>query len=172
MSLSVTQPSPYPAPRSDPYPAPPVPSWAPLRHVRPVAPQLLPALGQRVGDTERSLVCEQLSLHYSEGRLDPEELEERLSAAMSARTRADLLVLTRDLPATPAAGTAGSASPAPPSAARMAAVLVLLATSGICLLMILLSLVVSPGWAVGAVFGGSLAVVGGIAIGYLWNTRR
>ncbi len=52
----------------------------------------------RVSDAERSQVAEALARHYSDGRLDHDELEERLQAAMAAKTRGDLEPLLADLP--------------------------------------------------------------------------
>jgi Flp pilus assembly protein TadB len=53
---------------------------------------------QRVSDAERSDVAERLSKHYSDGRLDQAEFNERLDKAMKAKTRADLSGLLDDLP--------------------------------------------------------------------------
>ena len=44
----------------------------------------------RIGDAERNEVSELLSKHYSDGRLDAAEFQERLDKAMSAKTRSDL----------------------------------------------------------------------------------
>lgn len=52
----------------------------------------------RIGDAERTAVTEALQRHYSEGRLDGEELEERLDRALAARTEGDLAEIVRDLP--------------------------------------------------------------------------
>jgi hypothetical protein len=52
----------------------------------------------RVSDAERRAVAEALSAHYAEGRLDENELNERLDAAMGAKTRDDLAPLLTDLP--------------------------------------------------------------------------
>jgi hypothetical protein len=60
-------------------------------------------LDLRASDREREAVAETLREHAAEGRLDPDELEERLTAAYAARTRRDLVGLTRDLPARPPA---------------------------------------------------------------------
>ncbi len=57
-----------------------------------------PSAQLRVGDVERNTACEQLSAQFAAGRLSPFELEDRLSAAMAARTRLDLDRLTADLP--------------------------------------------------------------------------
>lgn len=43
-------------------------------------------------------MLDRLSAAYAEGRLTPEEFEERTTAALAARTEADLMVLVADLP--------------------------------------------------------------------------
>jgi hypothetical protein len=53
----------------------------------------------RVGDREREATADALREHGAAGRLEPDELEERLGAAYAARTQADLDRLTYDLPA-------------------------------------------------------------------------
>src|SRR4051812_6382203 len=55
-------------------------------------------LDVRLSDREREAVADTLREHAAEGRLEPEELEERLTAAYAARTRRDLDGLTTDLP--------------------------------------------------------------------------
>jgi hypothetical protein len=57
----------------------------------------------RASDAEREVVAETLRAHAAEGRLDPEELEERLERAYSAQLRGDLVPLTADLPVSPPA---------------------------------------------------------------------
>jgi hypothetical protein len=52
----------------------------------------------RVSDAERSQVADALSKHFSEGRLDQTEFDQRLHQAMSAKTRGDLSGLLADLP--------------------------------------------------------------------------
>jgi hypothetical protein len=52
----------------------------------------------RVSDAERSEVSDLLSRHFSDGRLDQAEFDERLHGAMSAKTRGDLAGLFDDLP--------------------------------------------------------------------------
>ena len=52
----------------------------------------------RVSDVERNAVAERLSAHYADGRLDQAEFDERVSRAMSAKTRGDLAGLFDDLP--------------------------------------------------------------------------
>ena len=58
-----------------------------------------PTPSRRVGDADREAVALVLREAATEGRLDFTELEERLSAAYSAKTQADLDALTADLPA-------------------------------------------------------------------------
>jgi Domain of unknown function (DUF1707) len=55
----------------------------------------------RTSDAERERVVEALRTHAGEGRLDADELEERLERAYAARTRADLVPLLADLPPAP-----------------------------------------------------------------------
>ncbi|HLJ98973.1 MAG TPA: DUF1707 domain-containing protein [Streptosporangiaceae bacterium] len=55
----------------------------------------------RVGDAEREAVASQLREHYADGRLTLDELNERLDLTLSAKTRADLNGVLRDLPAAP-----------------------------------------------------------------------
>src|SRR5918911_659920 len=51
-------------------------------------------LDLRVSDQEREAVVETLRAHAAEGRLDPDELDERLTAAYPAKTRGGLGRLT------------------------------------------------------------------------------
>ena len=53
----------------------------------------------RIGDAERHQVAEILREAAGEGRLDLDELDQRLEAAYAAKTYADLVPLTADLPA-------------------------------------------------------------------------
>lgn len=54
---------------------------------------------QRIGDAERDRAADYLREHMSVGRLTQEEFDERLTAALQARTAADLEPLFSDLPA-------------------------------------------------------------------------
>jgi hypothetical protein len=68
------------------------------------------ALGQlRASHQDRDRVVEVLRVAAGDGRLTPEELDERLEAALTARTYAELAVLTTDLPASPASPGAPAA---------------------------------------------------------------
>jgi transposase len=52
----------------------------------------------RVGDAERDASVAALREHFAAGRLDADEFDERVSAALTARTRTDLRRLFTDLP--------------------------------------------------------------------------
>jgi hypothetical protein len=64
----------------------------------------------RVSDTERETAAAELREHFASGRLDQEELNERLSAVFAAKTRGDLSALFTDLPSAGHA-TAGAGAP-------------------------------------------------------------
>jgi hypothetical protein len=57
----------------------------------------------RISDTERDHVASILRDAAGEGRLDLQELDERLTAVYAAKTYGDLEPITRDLPAPPSA---------------------------------------------------------------------
>jgi len=65
----------------------------------------------RISDAERTEVADRLSRHYSDGRLDQAEFNERLDRAMKAKTRADLNGLFTDLPPIDEPGKAVKAMP-------------------------------------------------------------
>jgi hypothetical protein len=65
----------------------------------------------RASDQDREAVLQRVQQAFAEGRLDDVEFDERMRAALAARTRGDLDVLLRDLPATDVVG----AAPAPVS---------------------------------------------------------
>jgi DUF1707 SHOCT-like domain len=65
----------------------------------------------RISDADRTEVADRLSKHYSDGRLDQAEFNERLDRAMNAKTQADLNGLFADLPATDEPGKAVKAVP-------------------------------------------------------------
>ena len=52
----------------------------------------------RIGDAEREQTMAALREHFAQGRLDHEELDERLERVLSARTARDLAQVTADLP--------------------------------------------------------------------------
>jgi hypothetical protein len=64
----------------------------------------------RASDAEREAVVERLRAHFAEGRLDHDELEERVEAAYRAKMRSELDGLLRDLPAPPSEPTPSTTS--------------------------------------------------------------
>jgi uncharacterized protein len=58
----------------------------------------------RIGHVERDAVVERLATAYAEGRIDAQEFDQRSTAALSARTQADLLPLLSDLSGAAPAG--------------------------------------------------------------------
>jgi Domain of unknown function (DUF1707) len=56
----------------------------------------------RASDREREVVVETLRANAAAGRLDADELDERLERAYAAERRADLVPLVADLPSAPA----------------------------------------------------------------------
>jgi hypothetical protein len=61
------------------------------------------APGLRASDDEREATVTQLRGHATAGRIDVEELEQRVGAAYAARTHGELAALLEDLPGRPAA---------------------------------------------------------------------
>jgi DUF1707 SHOCT-like domain len=66
----------------------------------------------RVSDADRERVTARLREHFAEGRLTREELDERVTAALNAKTFGDLRPIMADLPE-PAPVMAGGAPPGP-----------------------------------------------------------
>lgn len=70
----------------------------------------------RVSDAERDAVAGELGQHFQEGRLDQAEFDDRVTAAMVAKTRRDLDELLTDLPQFLAGHSNWTASePGPPA---------------------------------------------------------
>ncbi len=61
----------------------------------------------RVSDQDRDAVAHRLQVAFAEGRLDADELGQRMGAALAARTSTDLDAVIADLPA--------AAAPSPPA---------------------------------------------------------
>jgi Domain of unknown function (DUF1707) len=84
----------------------------------------------RASDADRERVAAALRRHHLDGRLDTDELQERLGACYAAKTEDDLAALLTDLPAatptprTPAAGGPRRGPFVPLAAVLLVAVLV------------------------------------------------
>src|ERR671915_2282294 len=77
----------------------------------PTRPPIPEPHGVRASDSEREAVVEALQAHAAAGRLDADELEQRLERAYAARIRADLVPLVADLPAAPPPAPARERAP-------------------------------------------------------------
>jgi len=79
----------------------------------------------RASHADRDQVVDLLRVAAGDGRLSPEELDDRLERALTARTYAELAALTTDLPATPGAlvvpPAAGAVSATPKDLVRIQA---------------------------------------------------
>jgi Domain of unknown function (DUF1707) len=78
-----------------------------------------PAVELRASHQDRDRVVEVLQVAAGDGRLTAEELDERLEAALTARTHRELAVLTADLPATGASAALGHPAPKPKDLVRI-----------------------------------------------------
>jgi hypothetical protein len=67
----------------------------------------------RASDQERDAVLQRVQQAFAEGRLDDAEFDERMRAALAARTHGDLSALLTDLPAVASAPRAAVAAPGP-----------------------------------------------------------
>src|ERR1700760_4254415 len=66
----------------------------------------------RISDIDRDRAAEVLREAHAQGRITVDELDERLTSVYSAKTFADLVPVTRDLPAARAAAAADTKAPA------------------------------------------------------------
>jgi Domain of unknown function (DUF1707) len=67
----------------------------------------------RASDQDRDAVVQRLQQAFAERRLDDDEFDERMRAALAAKTSADLDRLTSDLPAAPAGAAPAAPAPGP-----------------------------------------------------------
>ena len=124
-------------------------------------------------------MCDELSAQFAAGRLVPEELDDRLSQAVEARTRGDLGQLLADLPALepPAAPAAPAPLRAPAASAWSAldvvALLFLIGCLGLAGLGVLFVAMADQGYAWIAVLCTAVAGVGAASATHLvhrsWN---
>lgn len=76
----------------------------------------------RISNADRSEVIDRLQRATAEGRLDIDELDDRISAALAARTWSEIDPLVEDLPVVDASELDDSLEPDDPSVASSAAV--------------------------------------------------
>lgn len=95
----------------------------------------------RVSDADRERVTARLRDHFAEGRLTQDELDERVSAALNAKTYGDLRQVMTDLPEPgPPPRQAAAAPPAPLWRARRPRILPLV------LVALAAALLIPGGW--------------------------
>ncbi len=68
----------------------------------------------RIGDAERTAAAQELGEHFAQGRLTPDEHQERLDRVMGARTAAELTPVFADLPGSPYQARAYAGAERPP----------------------------------------------------------
>ncbi len=91
--------------------------------------------GNRIGDAERERATADLSRHYTDGRLDHEEYDERLDAIWSARTMADLGLVFHDLPSLAPVSTTLAKPARRPNLGRLPLLPILFVLIGLSLLL-------------------------------------
>ena len=72
-----------------------------------------PLPDMRASDVDRDRTTDRLRTAAGEGRLEPQELESRVEAALSARTYGELAEIVRDLPGRSPANRSGRRGHAP-----------------------------------------------------------
>jgi hypothetical protein len=75
----------------------------------------VPAASLRASDAEREAAVHALTTHFTDGRLDRSEFDERVEAALAARTQRQIETLFADLPG-PAPALASRTDPRVPAA--------------------------------------------------------
>ena len=105
----------------------------------------------RASDADRDAVAERLRHAAGEGRLEPEELEERLHAALRARTYGDLGRLLADLPAKPMAWERPRAVGRPAARAALAVAVSVALTLAVVVAVVIVAAVMATWWILWAV---------------------
>ncbi|HEX3962352.1 MAG TPA: DUF1707 domain-containing protein [Trebonia sp.] len=75
----------------------------------------------RVSDADRGAVADLLARHYGDGRLDETEFDQRVTAALAARTGGDFRGLFDDLPDLPDTSSETTSEPVAPLPRRVRA---------------------------------------------------
>jgi hypothetical protein len=138
----------------------------------------------RAAHADRERVIESLKAAFAQGRLDTDELDDRVGRAFASRTYAELAALTADLPASQAVAGQTVAGPgvAEPSGSPARTLATAARRAGLCILVALAlvgltALTNMKFFALLASYGGILAVIA--ASGFLgygvvdaWHERR
>jgi hypothetical protein len=115
----------------------------------------------RASDAERDVIVADLGQHFQDGRLDHAEFDQRVTAALAARTRGQLDTLLADLPPAapaPASGRVPQGQPGPPGGRRR-----VLAFLPLALAVLFITAAASHGWHHGGAGGWPYA-----PFGFLW----
>jgi hypothetical protein len=105
----------------------------------------------RASDADREAVAKRLGHAAVEGRLEPGELEERLHAALRARTYGDLQRLLADLPAKPMAWERRRAEAMPVARTALAVVLRVVVALAVVAVVLMVLAVTAAWWILWAV---------------------
>jgi Domain of unknown function (DUF1707) len=100
----------------------------------------------RASDADRDAVAERLRHAAVEGRLEPDELEERLHAALRARTYGDLRRLLSDLPAKPMAWGRRGAEVMPAASTALAVALRVAIALAVVIVALVVAAVMAAWW--------------------------
>jgi hypothetical protein len=100
----------------------------------------------RASDADREAVAERLRHAAVEGRLEPDELEERLHAALRARTYGDLRRLHSDLPAKPMAWERGRGEVMPGARVALAVAMRVAVALAVVIVVLVVAAVMAAGW--------------------------
>jgi len=107
---------------------------------------MAPHSSLRASDADRDAVAERLRWAAVEGRLEPDELEERLHAALRARTYGDLHRLLTDLPATAIAWERHGTQVTPAARTVLAVALRVLLTVAVVVVVLVVAAVMATWW--------------------------
>lgn len=112
---------------------------------------MAPHSALRASDADRDAVAERLRHAAVEGRLEPDELEERLHAALRARTYGDLQRLLTDVPAKPMAWERRRAEAMPATRTALAVAMRVVLTLAVVAVVLIVAAVMTAWWILWAV---------------------
>jgi hypothetical protein len=100
----------------------------------------------RASDADREAVAERLRHAAVEGRLEPDELEERLHTALRARTYGDLRRLLADLPSKPMAWERRPPEAMPAARTALAVAMRVAVTLAVVVIVLVVAAVMAAWW--------------------------
>jgi Domain of unknown function (DUF1707) len=105
----------------------------------------------RASDADREAVAERLRRATVEGRLEPDELEERLHSALRARTYGDLRRLLSDLPVRPPAWEQRGAEVMPAARIALAVALRVAIALAVVIVVLIVAALMAAWWVLWAI---------------------